>query len=112
MSEKSTKINGILVFLVKPGAPRGGQPLAHSLYAAVAIPASTSIRFAFPDINSYNLSICSDITSQDWLLILKVVRAVARSRGPRCVLNLLRFEVLDGVDPPNTMKSPAKIELD
>ena len=31
--------------------------------------------------NSYNLSICSDITSQDWLLILKVVRAVARSRG-------------------------------
>ena len=63
------------------GGRGGGQPLAHSLYAAVAIPASTSPRFAFPDINSYNLSICSDITSQDWLLILKVVRAVARSRG-------------------------------
>jgi hypothetical protein len=65
----------------KTGRAQGGQPLAHSLYAAVAIPASTSTRFAFPDINSYNLSICSDITSQDWLLILKVVRAVARSRG-------------------------------
>ena len=84
MSENERKINenqwNFGVF-GKTGRAQGGQPLAHSLYAAVAIPASTSTRFAFPDVNSYNLSICSDITSQDWLLILKVVRAVARSRG-------------------------------
>ena len=100
MSENERKINenqwNFGVF-GKTGRAQGGQPLAHSLYAAVAIPASTSTRFAFPDVNSYDLSIlCSDITSQDWLLILKVVRAVARSRGPRCVLILLRVEVLDG----------------
>ena len=98
MSENERKINenqwNFGVF-GKTGRAQGGQPLAHSLYAAVAIPASTSpIRIS--RCNSYNLSICSDITSQDWLLILKVVRAVARSRGPRCVLILLRVEVLDG----------------
>ena len=84
MSENERKINenqwNFGVFGKTGRAQGGGQPLAHSLYAAVAIPASTSpIRIS--RCNSYNLSICSDITSQDWLLILKVVRAVARSRG-------------------------------